>query len=104
MQGHAIKIQQLVNEINEYENYDWNAFSSLSIEEKIAEHSKISYMLLKRKMSRHFYLQKTAMLVNENKDRRSIYTVKNKIMKLATLIDVLDAVTNQMEMQIILLK
>lgn len=104
MQGYAIKIQQLLKEISKYINYDWHAFESLTIDEKIAEHTKISNVLLRRKMSRHFYLKHLGMLSNENKNKRIEHRIKNKIIKLATLIDILNAVINQMEMQIILLE
>lgn len=104
MSSYAIKIHQLTKEINEYVNYDWNAFSSLTIDEKIAKHSEISNMLLRRKISKHFYLKHLPRIINEDRNEKREHRIKNKIMKLATLIDVLDAVINQMEMQIILLE
>ena len=104
MSSYAIKIHQLTKEINEYVNYDCNAFSSLTIDEKIAKHSEISNMLLRRKISRHFYLKHLPRIINEDRNEKREHRIKNKIMKLATLIDVLDAVINQMEMQIILLE
>ena len=104
MSSYAIKIQQLIKEISKYINYDWDAFDSLTIDEKIAEHSKISNILLRRKMSRHFYLKHLGMFSNENRDKRTEHRIKNKIIKLATLIDILNAIINQMEMKIILLE
>ena len=93
MQGYAIKIQQLIKEISKYINYDWDAFDSLT-----------SNILLRRKMSRHFYLKHLGMFSNENRDKKTEHRIKNKIIKLATLIDMLNAIINQMEMQIILLE
>ena len=85
-------------------NYENALKQAEAIDEKIAKHSEISNMLLRRKISRHFYLKHLPRIINEDRNEKREHRIKNKIMKLATLIDVLDAVINQMEMQIILLE
>ena len=52
----ATKNHELEKEVDEYDNFDWMSFWTLTPEEKIDKNLKISEMLLMRKRSRHIYL------------------------------------------------
>lgn len=104
MQCYAIKTQQVETDIAVYRDYDWDKFSTLNVEEKIANYLKISKMLLMYKRSRHFYLQKMANLYNDDRFERRRKHYGRKILQLAELINLLECVVNQMELQIVLLE
>lgn len=103
MPCYAIKTQQIEKETAEYSNYDWELFSNLTFEEKVAEYLKISEILLMRKRSKHHYFQLTPKL-HENEDKTRLKRVGGKILRLGKLINILECVINQMEWQIVLLK
>ena len=46
MSCYTIKTQQVEKNITAYRDYDWDTFSSLHVEEKIANNLKISKKLL----------------------------------------------------------
>lgn len=103
MSCYSIKTKEIEKETDEYANYDWEAFSNLTLEEKVAEYLKISSMLLMYRRSRHFYLQKITELLNNDKfERRKNHFIRI-VLLLANLIDILECVVNQMELQIVLL-
>lgn len=104
MQCYAIKTQEIETDIAAYRDYDWDAFSTLNVEEKVANYLKISKMLLICRRSRHFYLQKMANHFNDDRFERRRKEVGRKILQLGELIDILECVVNQMELQIILLE
>ena len=100
----TVKKQQILNESAEYGNYDWEIFSTLTVEEKTAEFLKLQEMLLMRKRFKHFYFKQVERLANEEKGRKTRIRINNKILQLGKLIDILEEVVSQMELQIILLE
>ncbi|MBE6509530.1 MAG: hypothetical protein E7Z77_08995 [Methanobrevibacter sp.] len=99
----AIKNHQLEKEVDEYSNFDWMSFWTLTTEEKIDKYLKISEMLLMRKRSRHIYLQNLARISNEDSEERRKKRFGRKIFRLGELIDILESVLNQIELQIMVL-
>ena len=104
MQCYAIKTQQVETDIAVYRDYDWDKFSTLNVEEKIANYLKISKMLLICRTSRHFYLKKMANHLNDDRFERRRKHFGRKILQLGELIEILECVVNQMELQIVLLE
>lgn len=104
MTGYAIKTQDIEKETVEYKNYDWESFSNLTFEEKVAEYLKITKMLLLRRRSWEFYFNHFPEVLNEENDQKRIKRVGMKIIDLAVLITIFEYVINQMELQIILLE
>lgn len=100
MQCYAIKTQQIEKEIAEYNDYDWEIFGNLTIEEKMAEYLAIRKMLLMRKRSEHIYSKKC----NESERYKERLRIGRKIFELMKLINLLDCIVEQMEIQIILLE
>lgn len=99
----ATKNHELEKEVDEYDNFDWMSFWTLTPEEKIDKYLKISEMLLMRKRSRHIYLQNLARISNEDSEERKKKRFRRKIFLLGKLIDILESVLNQIELQIIVL-
>lgn len=104
MTGYAIKTQKIETDITAYQDYDWDTFNTLNVEEKVANYLKISKMLLMCKRSRHFYLQKMANHFNDDRFEKRRKHFGRKILRLAELINILECVVNQMELQIVLLE
>lgn len=99
----AIKNHQLEKEVDEYSNFDWMSFWTLTTEEKIDKYLKISEMLLMCKRSKHIYFQNLIRIWDENSEERRKKRFGRKIFLLGKLIDILESVLNQIELQIIVL-
>lgn len=99
----AIKNHELEKEVDEYDNFDWMSFWTLTTEEKIDKYLKISEMLLMRKRSKHIYFQNLIRIWDDNSEERRKKRFRRKIFLLGKLIDILESVLNQIELQIMVL-
>lgn len=98
----AIKTHQLEKEVEEYSNFDWESFWTLTTEEKTDNYLKITEMLLMRKRSKHIYIQNFARISNDDSEEKRKKRFGRKIFRLGELIDILESIVDQMELQIIL--